>query len=130
MPSSRHGWRNVATLALQLDADHWQLLADHKELKTEVADQRYTLDVDHITSSSLIHSVNKLERLQTPRGKKRSRTSYKTVVTDCRPRRSQRMDPDNTDRISEVTRIYSSIGYYVSENKEHTKCVQLKHIHC
>jgi len=91
--------RDVAKLSLRLcDRFH--------SLQGQVESLKYDTDVDHIVSTSIIHSVNKLEAAHTtaPRSKR-----TRTVVTDCRPRRSQRLKPKNLapamDSVSEMTQI-------------------------
>ena len=106
-----HKWlANTKAWTKALDESHQELKKDHAKLQKEVADIRYALDVDHITSSSLIYSVNKLEHTQTltnKRGRKRKAQTAKTTVANCEPRRRSPRTPRGavTDSLSQMTQL-------------------------
>ena len=105
-----HRVRSVAELALKSRSHKAleKLCSKFKELQGQVESLKYDTDVDHIVSTSIIHSVNKLEAAHTT-APRRKRTVTRTVVTDCRPRRSQRLKPKNLesamDSVSEMTQV-------------------------
>ena len=70
--------RSVTELALQSHKALEKLHRSNKELQGQLEAVKYDTDVDHIVSSSIIHSVNKLEAAMTAPKATRKRTG--TVV--------------------------------------------------